>query len=280
MPQVPVPPSRTDSLPNSSSPTPPIPALPSQAARRGLNPLRKSRPRSGHASSYSPSSRRSAAPPKMSSSQDGAVAMHQGSDSSGMQVFEAKTHWKDSFKILYQMYENKELCDVEIVAGSKAFKCHRIVLACSSLYFRAMFMSEMAESRQDLITIQDIDEDAMQMLVEFAYTSKIKITTENVQPLLFAASILQVENVAEACASFMKSHLHPSNCIEVQLLYVCGHYMLIIPPPIQLHRGTVTVCMWSLHVNFTPPPTQLHRGTVTASVHVCGHYKVITCDLP
>ncbi|KAK7097908.1 kelch-like protein 8 [Littorina saxatilis] len=220
MPQVPPPPSRTDSLPNSASPvpnstpTPPVPALPSQAARRGINSTRKSRPRSGHFSAYSPSSRRGApASQKMSAAAE--AVSGQNADNPAVQNFEAKTHWKDSFKVLHQLYESQEMCDVEICVGKKSFKCHRVVLACASLYFRAMFKSEMAESRQDVVTIQDLDEDAMGMLVEFAYTARVKITTETVQPLLFAASILQIECVAEACANFMKSHLHPSNCIEV-----------------------------------------------------------------
>ncbi|KAL8616818.1 hypothetical protein ACOMHN_017855 [Nucella lapillus] len=215
MPQIPTPPSRTDSLPGSSSPTPPVPALPSQAARRGgTNSSRKSRPRSGHFSSYSPTSRRNGSSPKMASPQD-VVTGHQTMDSAGAHIFEAKSHWKDSFRMLHQLYENQEMCDVEIHVGSKSFKCHRVVLACTSVYFRAMFCSEMAESRQDLVTIKDLDEDAMERLVDFAYTARVKITTETVQPLLFAASILQVECVAEACANFMKTHLHFSNCIEV-----------------------------------------------------------------
>lgn len=148
-----------------------------------------------------------------------AVSGHQNLDGPGAHFFEAKNHWKDSFIVLHQLYESQEMCDVELRVGKKSFKCHRIVLACTSLYFRAMFKSEMAESRQELVTIQDLDEDAMEMLVEFAYTARLKITTETVQPLLFAASILQMECVAEACANFMKSHLHPSNCIEVYFLY-------------------------------------------------------------
>jgi hypothetical protein len=78
-----------------------------------------------------------------------------------------------------------------------------------------MFKSDMAETRQEVITIQDLDPDAMGTLIEYAYTARVHINTETVQPLLFAASILQMESVAEACASFMKTHLHPSNCIEV-----------------------------------------------------------------
>ena len=90
-----------------------------------------------------------------------------------------------------------------------------MVLACNSLYFRAMFKSGMAEARQDVITIQDLDAAAMAALIEFAYSARIRITTDTVQQLLFAASILQIENVAEACSAFMKTHLHLTNCIEV-----------------------------------------------------------------
>lgn len=137
-------------------------------------------------------------------------------DPPGVYQFEAKSLMKDSFNMLHELYQNQELCDVEIKVGQKSFKCHRVVLVCASLYFRAMFKSEMAESHQDVVSIQDIDEDAMEKLIEFAYTAKIRITTDTVHPLLFAAAILQIDSVAEACATFMKSHLHPTNCIEVR----------------------------------------------------------------
>lgn len=79
-----------------------------------------------------------------------------------------------------------------------------------------MFTSEMSESRQTSVTIKDIDEAALEALINFAYTSRITLSTDNVQTLLYASSILQVEIVAQACCEFMKSHLHPSNCIGIQ----------------------------------------------------------------
>ena len=74
----------------------------------------------------------------------------------------------------------------------------------------------MVESRKPQVTIKDIDEMAMKLLIEFAYTAKIAIDVENVQLLLFASSILQIEPVANACCDFMKTHLHPTNCIGVR----------------------------------------------------------------
>lgn len=55
-----------------------------------------------------------------------------------------------------------------------------------------MFLSEMSEAKQNLIEIKDFDGDAIQDLVHFAYSSKLTLTVDNVQPLLYAACILQV----------------------------------------------------------------------------------------
>lgn len=55
-----------------------------------------------------------------------------------------------------------------------------------------MFLSEMSEAKQQLIEIKDFDGDAIKDLVNFAYSSKLTLTVDNVQPLLYAACILQV----------------------------------------------------------------------------------------
>lgn len=55
-----------------------------------------------------------------------------------------------------------------------------------------MFTGELAESRQTEILIRDVDESAMDLLIEFCYTSRIIVDEKNVQTLLPAACILQV----------------------------------------------------------------------------------------
>ena len=57
-----------------------------------------------------------------------------------------------------------------------------------------MFTSEMSECHNKSVTIYDVDETALVALVEFAYTARIILTTDNVQTLLYACSILQVNS--------------------------------------------------------------------------------------
>lgn len=59
---------------------------------------------------------------------------------------------------------------------------HRMVLASCSPYFYAMFSGcDFEESRQNRITVQGVDHLALQLLVEYVYTSIVEVTEENVQ---------------------------------------------------------------------------------------------------
>ncbi|PIO59209.1 BTB/POZ domain protein, partial [Teladorsagia circumcincta] len=72
---------------------------------------------------------------------------------------------------------------------------HRIVLAASSNYFKAMFTNDMAESRMHEIEMVDIKAPALETLVNYCYTGRMKITGTNVLSVLPAAGLLQLNDV-------------------------------------------------------------------------------------
>uniref|UniRef100_A0A8D1LT49 BTB domain-containing protein n=1 Tax=Sus scrofa TaxID=9823 RepID=A0A8D1LT49_PIG len=75
---------------------------------------------------------------------------------------------------------------------------------------------EMSESRQTHVTLHDIDPQALDQLVQFAYTAEIVVGEGNVQTLLPAASLLQLNGVRDACCKFLLSQLDPSNCLGIR----------------------------------------------------------------
>lgn len=125
-------------------------------------------------------------------------------------------HPKQILDTLQALRECRELCDVVINVGTKTIYAHRVVLAACSPYFRAMFTREMAESRKMEITIKDVDEMAMDLLINFAYTASITVEETNVQVLLPAACLLQVIEIQEICCEFLKRQLDPSNCLGIR----------------------------------------------------------------
>ena len=148
--------------------------------------------------------------------------------------------------------KDHRLCDVVLKVGTREIYAHRVVLSACSSYFCAMFTNSMMESQQETVTLSDLDEEALEALVSFAYTSIVSINEKNVQPLLKAAAILQLSEIVEACCEFLTAQLHPSNCLGIgafaeahgcKLLeqsareFVKDHFMEVIKCDEFLHLG-------------------------------------------
>ncbi len=123
-----------------------------------------------------------------------------------------------SFEALNDLRKANLFCDVTLVAEGKETKAHRVVLAATSAYFNAMFSTNMAEKDMERITLQDMNHEALENLVDFLYGGVLNLTTENVQYLLSGASLLQIDSVKDASENYLLRKLHPTNCITVRSL--------------------------------------------------------------
>ncbi|XP_054058847.1 kelch-like protein 2 isoform X3 [Rissa tridactyla] len=135
-------------------------------------------------------------------------------------------HMKKAFKVMnelrryyfteYIFLDQNLLCDVTIVAEDMEIAAHRVVLAACSPYFHAMFTGEMSESRAKRVRIKEVDGWTLRMLIDYIYTAEIQVTEENVQVLLPAAGLLQLQDVKRTCCEFLESQLHPINCLGIR----------------------------------------------------------------
>ena len=87
------------------------------------------------------------------------------------------------------------LCDVTITVGGRKIHAHKNVLAASCPYFETMFTGTFPESNQREVSIREVDEEAIETLIVFCYTSSIEVEKNNVQDLLAAACFLQIVEV-------------------------------------------------------------------------------------
>lgn len=90
-----------------------------------------------------------------------------------------------------------------------------MILAACSPYFYAMFTS-FEEKDKEKVKILGVEPTSLQILVTYVYTGQISISEDNVQTLLPAANLLQLHDVKEACSDFLKSQIHPSNCLGIR----------------------------------------------------------------
>lgn len=124
-------------------------------------------------------------------------------------------HKSDMFEKFCNLRKERILCDVTLHLGNKQIKAHKILLASSIPYFHSMFTHDLVESRQNNITLKDMDPDSVGIIIDFIYTSKLYISQKNVQTLLHVATILQVTLVQEKCCEFLEKQLDVTNCLGI-----------------------------------------------------------------
>ena len=78
-----------------------------------------------------------------------------------------------------------------------------------------MFSGDLAESKQDKVSINGVESAMIKLLVDYAYTSEVHITKHNVQSLLSAANLLEVLPVRDACCQFMERNMDETNCLGI-----------------------------------------------------------------
>ncbi|XP_002160977.2 kelch-like protein 5 [Hydra vulgaris] len=131
-------------------------------------------------------------------------------------VYECESYYSLAFKKMAEFRNREEFTDIILVAGCKKIPAHKVIISSLCSYFSAMFRNELSESQQQVVTINNVDPDALEALINYAYTSKIEIRVDNVENILASACLLQVTDVRDACCTFMKSQLHPSNCLGIR----------------------------------------------------------------
>lgn len=177
-------------------------------------------------------------------------------------------HPRQTLEVINLLRKHRELCDVVLVVGAKKIYAHRVILSACSPYFRAMFTGELAESRQTEVVIRDIDERAMELLIDFAYTSQITVEEGNVQTLLPAACLLQLAEIQEACCEFLKRQLDPSNCLGIRAFadtHSCRELLRIADKFTQHNFQEVSCRVWVLGISCLVPPYRSCPSTCNVS---------------
>eukprot|EP00102_Acyrthosiphon_pisum_P026770 XP_016663980.1 PREDICTED: kelch-like protein 2 [Acyrthosiphon pisum] len=153
-----------------------------------------------------------------------------------------KISYSELFEVLQSLRKCEIFCDIKLeTEDKKIIFAHKVVLASASPFFHAMF-TNFAEKNHDLVVMREIDSTALQLLVNFIYSGAIVVTEENVQVLLQAADLLQLQEVKDVCCDFLEKQLCSTNCIgikEIADLHSCTKLLTNSELYIQQHFSEV-----------------------------------------
>lgn len=144
---------------------------------------------------------------------------------------------------LCELLENDKFVDCVLKIKEQNFPCHKLVLAASSPYFKAMFLSDMEESKKREVVLKDVEPHIMGMILRYIYTCDINLTEKNVQDIFMAANMYQIPSIFSVCVSYLEHKMVVSNSIAIFRLglllecprlaakardYICDRFEIII----------------------------------------------------
>lgn len=113
-------------------------------------------------------------------------------------------------------------------------------MVAASPYFHALLGPNYREANENDVVLTDIDGKTLTSVIEFCYTGRIKIDTDNVNAIMAAASSKELIHLEKICSQFWSEKLDISNCLSVLLvaekyhltdlrhtsvLYICANFV-------------------------------------------------------
>ena len=134
-------------------------------------------------------------------------------DDSGSIDFFDEVYNKSFLSKLLSLRNQGLYTDVVVKAGPREIACHKVVLSAASPFFNAMFNSGLEESTSGVVQLRNTGPDTLETIMNYMYTSQVKVTVENVQNLVQVCDQFEFDGLKKACEKFMLKQVHPSNCI-------------------------------------------------------------------
>ncbi|XP_053097399.1 transcription regulator protein BACH1b isoform X2 [Pangasianodon hypophthalmus] len=137
-------------------------------------------------------------------------------------TFQSSVHSTHVLRCLDEQRQKDLLCDVTVVVENRSFRAHRSVLASCSEYFSARMTNHTGQGF--IINLPDeVTTEGFEPLLQFAYTSKLLFTKENVLEIHNCATVLGFKNLDKACFDFILPKFFDSSksSSKVQTIQCC-----------------------------------------------------------
>ncbi|GAA6232733.1 transcription regulator protein BACH1-like [Lates japonicus] len=117
-------------------------------------------------------------------------------------TFQSAVHSAHVLQCLNDQRQQDVLCDVTVVVENRSFRAHCSVLASCSEYFHSRVTSV---TRQNPVIVlpDEVTVEGFEPLLQFAYTSKLFFTKENIHAIHSSAEFLGFQDLESACFDFL-----------------------------------------------------------------------------
>lgn len=121
---------------------------------------------------------------------------------------------KDSYAMRMKAMVNDASCsDIVFLVNNERIHACKAVLMAHSEYFQAMFRSNMKESKNNQIDIQDCSKVVFLLLLEYIYTSTVQVDIDHAVELYVLSDMYQVLDLSQLCLDVLERGLNCENVL-------------------------------------------------------------------
>ncbi|NXY18973.1 NS1BP protein, partial [Atrichornis clamosus] len=139
----------------------------------------------------------------------------------GYLMFEDENFIESSVAKLNALRKSGQFCDVRLQVCGHEMLAHRAVLACCSPYLFEIFNTDSDCHGISHVKFDDLNPDAVEVLLNYAYTAQLKADKELVKDVYSAAKKLKMERVKQVCGDYLLSKMDVQSCISYRNFASC-----------------------------------------------------------
>ncbi|XP_069497464.1 influenza virus NS1A-binding protein isoform X2 [Ambystoma mexicanum] len=131
----------------------------------------------------------------------------------GYLMFEDENFIESSVAKLNALRKSGQFCDVKLQVCGHEMLAHRAVLACCSPFLFEIFNGDSDSHGVSHVKFEDLNPEAMEVLLNYAYTAQLKADKELVKDVYSAAKKLKMDRVKQVCGDYLLSKMDAQSCI-------------------------------------------------------------------
>ncbi|XP_066548341.1 influenza virus NS1A-binding protein homolog A [Amia ocellicauda] len=132
----------------------------------------------------------------------------------GYLIFEDESFLDSTVAKMNALRKSGQFCDVRLQVCGHELMAHRAVLACCSPYLFEIFNSDTELHGVSHVKFEDLHPEAVEILLNYAYTAQLKADKELVQDVYSAAKKLKMERVKQICGDYLLSKMDCQSSIS------------------------------------------------------------------
>ncbi|XP_003745990.1 BTB/POZ domain-containing protein 9-like [Galendromus occidentalis] len=151
-------------------------------------------------------------------------------------------HVYDLSKWIGSILSDKDSSDITLVVEGEAIYAHKIILAASCDYFRALLQGGMMESDQEEVELKDVPARGFKAVLKYIYTAQLELKSMDVETILEVLSVADLyglEKMRTSLCEYLKEIMSADNVLLIcesleslslnHLHEVCVHFKDQVP---------------------------------------------------